>query len=75
MDLAIVLILTSNIGSLKLQARVLLKVWLIQGTFPFSKLALILDLHRSNEVTLCTSLHSDLIGVKIYFYLFIVIKL
>ena len=50
MDLAIVLILTSNIGSLKLRARELLTVWLKQGTFPYYKLELILELHRSNEV-------------------------
>ena len=50
MDLAIVLILTSNIGSLKLEARNLLRIWLKQGTFSFNKLELILVLHRSNEV-------------------------
>lgn len=49
-DLAIVLILTSNIGALKNRARVLLEAWLKQGTFPFSQLELVLSLRRSNEV-------------------------
>ena len=49
-DLAIVLILTSNIGALKNRARVLLEAWLKQGTFPFSQLKLVLSLRRSNEV-------------------------
>ena len=51
-DLAIVLILTSNIGALKIQARNLFKIWLKQGTFPFIHLELVLSLRRSNEVFL-----------------------
>ena len=64
MDLAIVLILTSNIGLLKLQARVLLKAWLKHGIFPFNKLELILDLHRSNEVKPCNSFPLQFTTVK-----------
>ena len=49
-DLAVVLILTSNIGALKFRARALFDLWLKQGTFPFAQLELVLSLRRSNEV-------------------------
>ena len=51
-DLAVVLILTSNIGALKFRARALFDLWLKQGTFPFAQLELVLSLRRSNEVNL-----------------------
>ena len=51
-DLAVVLILTSNIGALKFRARALFDLWLKQGTFPFAQLELVLSLRRSNEVSL-----------------------
>jgi hypothetical protein len=49
-DVSIMLILMSNIGSLRAQAKELLRVWLRRGVFPFARLHSIVELRRSNEV-------------------------
>jgi len=49
-DVAVVLILSSDVGVLRSRARALLSAWLQMQVFPFSHLQRILTLRRGNEV-------------------------